>query len=559
MVDATGRRSLTAAIRAVRDEWPTEQRRPTVFAQRGMIASAHPLAAQAGLQVLAEGGNAFDAALATALVEGVVLPPMCGLGGDMFAVLYTARTGELYAINGSGAAPRAATPEYFLERGYRAMPLGGLLSASVPGAVDGYLTLHERFGSLPRERLFAPAIRLAADGFVVSPRLAALLRTGADGDLGRYPTSAAVFLPAGPPRSGDVLRQPQLARTLETVMRGGRQAFYEGAIAAAIAEFSARNGGLFTREDFAAHQTEVYRPLATTYRGLEVFTTAPPSQGLIVLEMLNLLEGFPLDQVEPCSADAIHWITEAKKIAFADRLAHCGDPRFVDIPLERLLSKAYAALRRGEIDPQRAAPLGPLAERLDGDTSYFCVVDAEGNAISFIHSLSRAWGSGVVAGETGILLNNRAGRGFSLQEGHPNRLAGGRRTMHTLHCYLVAEEGQPVLIGGTPGGDQQPQWNVQTLVSLIDHGLAPQVAVEAPRWYSFPGTDPATIDRPGELRLESRVAPAVLEELRRRGHPVQVLGPWGAGGAVQLIAIDRERGVLLGATDPRAEGVVLGL
>jgi len=275
--------------------------------------------------------------------------------------------------------------------------------------------------------------------------------------------------------------------------------------------------------------------------------------------MLNLLEGFPLAELGAMSADTVHIVAEAKKIAFADRLAHCGDPRFTDIPVDRLISKEHAAKRRAEIDMRRATPIGLSLESARGDTSYFCVADGQGNAISFIHSLSAGWGCGVVAGETGILLNNRAGRGFRLVDGHPNRLAGGRRTMHTLNCYILADAGRPVLVGGTPGGDQQPQWNVQTITNIIDHGLDPQTAIEAPRWYSFPGTDPANQGKPSELRLEGRLPDDTLEELRGLGHSVQVLEPWSAGGAVQLIALDQEREVLLGATDPRAEGMALGV
>jgi len=547
------------AIGAESHEWPISRRRPAVLARRGVVASAHTLAAGAGLRALADGGNAFDAAIATALVEGVVLPWACGLGGDMFCVLYQARSEQFFAISGSGCAPHAVHADYFLERGWRTMPVDGLLSVGVPGALDAYATLHEHFGTVPLSRLFEPAIDLAANGFVVSPRLAHHVRTGAD-RLRGYATSSALFLPGGQPlQIGDVLRRPNLARTLNIVQRGGGRTLYQGELAKAIVSFSEANGGLFSRADFADHRSELHRPLRTSYRGLDIYQPSLPSQGLIMLEMLNILEGFPLGELDPLSAESIHLIAEAKKIAFADRLAYCGDPRFVNSPAQRLLSKQYAAERRAEIDPERAAP--PRSDSRDSadETTCCCVVDAQGNAITLIHSLASSWGSGVVAGDTGILLNNRAGRGFTLEEGHPNRLAGGRRTVNTLNCCLLAEEDKPALLWGTPGGDLGLQWNVQVLVHVLDRGLDPQAAIETPRWHSFPGADPGQLDQPPELQLEDRFSHLTLNELRRRGHALRLLHPWGAPSAMQMIMLDHARGTFLGATDPRAEGAALGI
>ncbi|MGH2353962.1 MAG: gamma-glutamyltransferase family protein, partial [Chloroflexota bacterium] len=318
-------------------------------------------------------------------------------------------------------------------------------------------------------------------------------------------------------------------------------------------------GGTFSLEDFAEHTTEVYEPIHTSYRGVEVYETRPPSQGLLVLEQLNLLEGFDLAATGFGTADTIHLMAEAKKLAYADRLRYAGDPRFVDVPLAELVSKSFAARRRQAIDPRRAASqvAGALPEVLHGDTSYFCVADGDGNAVSFIHSLSAGWGSGVVAGTTGIVLNNRAGRGFTLEEGHPNVFAGGKKTMHTLNCYLLMRDGQLHAVGGTPGGDQQPQWNVQTIVNVLDFGMNVQQAIEAPRWYSFPSTDPAHVGKPSELRLEARFDPAVATDLEARGHRVVGLNPWGAGGAVQVI-VRQPNGVLVGGSDPRAGGIALG-
>jgi gamma-glutamyltranspeptidase/glutathione hydrolase len=411
------------------------------------------------------------------------------------------------------------------------MPLDGLESVSVPGAPDAYWTLHQRFGSLPWRRLCEPAIRYAEEGLAVSPRLNRSI-AGSGAKLRKFAPSAAVYFPGGQaPAVGGVFRRPAYGRSLRLYAEGGPEAYYRGPIAHEIVRYAQEQGALFTAEDFAAHRTEVYDPIRTTYRGVEVCETAPPSQGLIVLEWLNLLEGYDLAGMGFGAPEAIHLMVETKKLAFADRLRYAGDPRFVDVPLRQLLSKEFAARRRRGVDPQRATLDVPGAppEDLHGDTSSFCVADGRGNAVSFIHSLSAGFGSGVVAGETGITLNNRAGRGFSLDEGHPNVIAGGKRTMHTLNCFLLLREGALYAVGGTPGGDMQPQWNVQLITDLVDFGLDPQQAVEAPRWYAFPGTDPEHVRKPQEVRLESRFPEATARGLAERGHRVVDLGAWDGG------------------------------
>lgn len=352
---------------------------------------------------------------------------------------------------------------------------------------------------------------------------------------------------------------PDLARTIRTYAERGPDVFYRGEIAAEIVRSSMEGGGLFGAAEFAEHTTDVYNPLHTTYREVDVYTTAPPSQGVIVLEWLNLMEGYDLKSLGFGSADALHLMVETKKLAFADRLAYCGDPRFIDNPLDELLSKAYAEKRRGAVDSKQAnnEPLaGSLKER-GGNTSYFAVADGEGNVISFIHSLSAAFGCCVVAGETGVMLNNRAGRGFTLDEGHPNVIEGGKKTMHTLNCYLLCRDGRPYAAVGTPGGDRQAQWDAQVISNLLDHGMDVQQAVEAPRWVSSPGTDPASINTPMQFRYEDRFDPGVIEELARRGHRVNPMTEWGGGGALQVIARDGD-GTLQGGCDPRSRGVALG-
>ena len=539
------------------------QQSPIAYGSEGMISAADPIAARVGIDVLESGGNAVDAAIAVASVENVTLPAMCGLGGDVFAIVYEASTGRCTAINGSGVCAYKATPEYFLERGFRKMPISGLYSAAVPGAVHAYETIANLFATRPLGDLLQPAIEIAGQGFIL-PETTAGVIAGTAHVLGQFPTSALIFMPGGRSlQAGDRLRNPDLAESLRLIASGGSKAFYEGDISRRIADFYRASGNSdsgLTEAEFADHETEVYAPISTDYRGYQVHQTRPVSQGLIVLEELNLLEGFDLRMLGRNTTQTLHIMIETKKLAFADRLRYCGDPRTVDFSINSLISKEFAALRRRDIDHSRA--LGVLAgappELLGGDTTYFAVADRWGNAVSIIHSLSNAFGSGVVAGDTGIVLNNRAGRGFTLEAGHPNRLAGGKRTMHTLNCYLITNEGKPVIVGGTPGGDQQPQWNMQTIVNLVDFDLNVQEAAEAPRWYSFPSTDPETIENRFVVRAEQGISDDALAGLTERGHRVERLDRWGAGGGVQLIAFDHHRKILLGGTDPRVAGMAIG-
>ncbi|MCS7207264.1 MAG: gamma-glutamyltransferase [Dehalococcoidia bacterium] len=537
--------------------------RSVVLTRNGMVCSASPLAGAVGLRVLQEGGNAIDATIATAAAEGVVLPPMCGLGGEVFALVYWAREGKVYGVTGSGKAPLKATREFFVSRGYTVMPQDGPLAVAIPGEVDAFDTLLRRFGSgkFSLARLLEPAIALAEEGFPLPPRITRYLVVFAP-QLARHPSTARIFLNNGRPyQPGDILRQPELARSLRAIADKGPREFYEGELARRLVQGLQEEGGLYTLQEWAAHRTIVYdTPLTTTYRGFTVYETHLPSQGILVLQMLNILEGLDLRGMGHTSADYIHLLTEAKKLAYADRLAYLGDPEFVPAPWQALLDKGYAAERRKAIDMRRAAPSvapGALAVPAgDGATSYFCVIDRQGNAVSFIHSLSNAFGACRVVGDTGILLNNRVGRGFSLVEGHPNVIAPGKRTMHTLNAYMVFQGGRLHLIGGTPGGDNQPQWNVQVLTRLLDFGLNPQEAAEAPRFTHFPGTDPVAVDAPPELRLEEPFLQntALVDDLKRRGHAV---GPYPASGflgGVQIIAIDPATGVRMGGSDPRCDG-----
>ena len=537
-------------------------RYPEAFGLRGMIASAHPRAALVGAAILERGGNAFDAAIAVAAAEGVLLPMMCGLGGDGFAVVYDARRREVLGLNGSGVAASGATREHYTSQGFQFMPLEGVHSVGVPGAVAFYETIWKRWGSLPWAELWAPAVRLAEEGVAVTAWVSRWIGERAD-VLRRFPDSARLFLPDGrPPAPGERWVAPDLGRSLRAVASGGADGFYRGELAERLLAFLRREGARFEPADFARQidETFVYPAIATDYRSFTVYETAPVSQGFLLLSQLNILEGLDLRPLPLVGADRIHLLVEAKKLAFEDRNRHAVDPAFVRWPLAELIGKEHAARRRAEIDLRKARlPEGMLVPEVAADTSSFAVVDADGNAVSFIHSLSAAFGSGVVAGDTGITLNNRAGRGFSLDEAHPNVFVPGRRTMHTLNAYIVCRDGRPWLVGGTPGGDQQTQWSTQVLTSIIDHGLSPQEAVEAPRWFSFPGTDPANLGLPMVVRAEERVPEVTRGELVERGHVVETLGPWAGGGAVQLIEVDAARGVLRGGSDPRPGGIALGL
>lgn len=525
----------------------------------GMVATAHPLATAAGLEVLRRGGNAMDAAIAIAGVTSVVLPSMCGLGGDTFLIYYDASTGKIEALNGSGIAPYGATLEHYAEKGYTEyMPLEGPLSVAVPGSPHAFATALKRWGTWSLSQAMEPAVNYARNGFPVSEILADHFRTYRE-KLARFPETAKTFLKedGSTYQAGEIMRLPDYADSIELFARGGAEEFYQGQLAEKLVAHMEATGGLIGQRELAEHESEIYEPLSIDYRGYRVYQTAPPSQGLIMLEELALLEGYDLAALGPNNPTAIHLMVEAKKLAYADRLAYAGDPRFVDTPVEQLISASYAARRRQDIDPSKAANVVDCGDP-DGDTTSFVVVDAAGNAVSFIHSLSLAFGSGVTIPRTGILLNNRAGRGFVLDPKHPNCLAPGKKTMHTLNTYLVTYNGRPYLVGNTPGGDGQPQWNMQIIVNCIDFGMSVYEAVNAPRWTSIPGTDPASIKHPVRLRLENRFSDSIQDRLRELGHDLVVVDAWAGGGAVQLIMIDPRTNVRYGASDPRGDGACLG-
>lgn len=545
-----------------------------VLGTRGMVACAHYLATQAGMQILAQGGNAVDAAIAANTVMTVVYPSTCSAGGDVFMLIWEAKTQQLHALNGSGRAPQNMTPDYFAARNMNKIPLRGPLSINVPGAVDGWFEALKRFGSLSAETIFAPAIAFAEEGMPITPKLAGWLKNAAEGVLGPWSSSAEVFLTGGkPPRANTILRQPYLAQTYRVLAKEGRDAFYRGPLGKTITEYVQRCGGVLSMEDLEYHHSDWVAPISTTYRGYEVYEFPPNSQGIAALEMLNILEGYDVKSLGYQTAEYLHILLEAKKLAFADRDRYVSDPAFVDIPVERLLSKDYAQQLRTRINLQRATPFAQLAPEEEGDTMYLCTADAQGNIVSLIQSLYNGFGSGVVGGKTGVLLQNR-GTYFSLDPRHVNYLQPGKRTMHTLTPAMVLHDGRPLMALGSMGGDTQPQIHVQLLSTMLDFGKNVQQAISAPRWRSArylkrqgmqersgqSGVDEYLEPGVGEVvMLEQRFPNAVPLALNLLGHDVIVTGPWeDSMGHAQAIVTNPETRVLAGAADPRCDGLALG-
>jgi gamma-glutamyltranspeptidase / glutathione hydrolase len=533
--------------------------RSVVMARNGVIATSQPLATAAGLRVLQNGGNAIDAAVTAAAVLAVVEPTMNSAGGDLFALLYDAKTKRIHGLNSSGRAPAAATLEEFQRRKLDKIPLRGELSVSVPGVVDGWSELLAKHGTITLAQALEPAIRYARDGFAVSEIVAWQWREVED-VLARDPKAAAIFLPNGkPPAAGDVFKNPALASSLEQIAKGGRDVFYRGAIAKAIADDMQRRGGLIHAEDLAAQHADWVDPLSTTYRGYQVTELPPNTQGIVPLEMLNILEGYDVRALGHNTAAYLHLLVEAKRIAFADRDAWIGDPASTPkAAIDRMLSKDYAAQRRREIDADAAAhdvkpmtldgrssPDGGEHPKGMGDTVYLTAADSQGTVISLIQSVFEIFGSGLVAGDTGIVLQNR-GSLFSLTPGHPNQLAPGKRPFHTLIPAMVLKDGQPFLSFGVMGGDMQAQGHVQVLLNLIDFGMNIQEAGEAARFRHSPAG----------IALESAITADARFGLAARGHHLTETP--GVFGGFQGILIDPKTHVLMAGSDPRKDGMAAG-
>ena len=533
--------------------------RPPTLAPRGMVACPHALASEAGVEILKAGGSAVDAAIAASAALSVIYPHMTGLGGDAFWLIYDARQKRVRYLDGAGCAAASAMIDAFRARGMGEIPFRGILPATltVPGAVASWCEAHAAHGRLPLTRNLAAAAGYAREGFPVTERLANWIAATAP-ELAQNREAAAIFLKHGKaPRTGQTLVNADLARSIEAVGAGGRAAFYEGEIAQELARYALASGGFFSAADFRAQHAQWREPIHTDYRGVRLYQTPPPTQGISVLQMLNLLEPYELGAMDYLGADHVHFLVQAKQLAYHDRDRWVADPAFADIPVERLLSRAYADERRKLIDPARALPWDkvPSYGSLAGDTVYICAVDAEGNAASLIHSLYGVFGSGVVAGRSGIVLQNR-GAYFSLDPAHPNRLAPGKRPLHTLIASLAFRDDELWQVFGCMGADGQPQIQLQAYIAMIDFGLNVQQAIESPRWLSgrFALGEPRDL-----LNIEGRYAEASMQELERRGH---VLNRWGAwnelAGHAHGITIDPVSGARWGGSDPRSDGAAIG-
>ncbi len=546
--------------------------RAPVLATHGMAATAQPLASQIAIDILKAGGSAVDAAIAANAALGLMEPTGCGIGGDLFAIVWDPRTGKLYGLNASGRSPlgrdlAALTANPKVKDGK--IPSFGTLSVTVPGAVDGWFELHAKFGKLPMKDLLAPAIRYAREGFPVTELIAYywdrnMTRLGenfdkGDGPIEEFANARATYLVDGrAPRQGEIFKNPDLARTYERIAEGGRDAYYKGEIAKAIDAYMKRIGGDLRLEDFAAHTSQWVEPASVNYRGVDVYGLPPNSQGLATLQILGILEGFDMRGFGAGSADSLTAMVEAKRLAFEDAARYYADPAFAKIPQDWLLSKDYAAERRALIDLNHAMTnVEPGDAPLSSDTTYFTVADKDGMMISIIQSNYRGMGSGLVPDGLGFMLQDR-GELFNLDPSHPNAYAPGKRPFQTIIPGFAMKDGQPWLSFGVMGGDMQPQGQAQIIVNMVDYGMNVQEAGDAARWHHDGGSQPTgeTPDPIGKLELESGIAPEVRAEMERRGYVLQP-GSGGFGG-YQAIMRDPVTGVYWGASESRKDGAAIG-
>ncbi len=533
-------------------------RRSPVYGRRGMVAASQPLAVAAGLEILAAGGNAADAAVATAAALNVTEPTSTGIGGDCFALFYDAQTGHISALNGSGRAPAGLTLERLAKEGFaHELPPYHAHTVTVPGACAGWCDLIERYGRLPLARILAPAIRLAEEGFPVAPLTAYFWQRGAERQLRTAPGGLELTLDGRGPRAGELFRNPGLARTLRAVAEGGKRAYYEGPIAEAIAAVLQAAGGCMTAEDLATHTSTWEQPISTTYRGLRIWECPPNGQGLAALLALNILEGYDLAALDPLAPERLHLTIEAMRLAFADVRWYVADPAFNPAPLAGLLAKTYAETRRKLIDPRRATVDQQHGAPVAGsDTVYFCVVDGAGNACSFINSNYMGFGTGIVPAGWGFTLQNR-GHNFSLDARHPNALASRKRPYHTIIPAMATREADGSLYAafGVMGGFMQPQGHMQVVVGLAEDGLNPQAALDRPRFCITDGT------AGGHVALEEGIPAATLDRLAAMGHRVSLVTGYDRAtfGRGQIIRRDTDTGVLCAGSDPRADGCAMCL
>jgi len=520
--------------------------RSAAHAGEAMAATSHPLATQTALNVLREGGNAMDAAVAAVAVLGVVEPAMTGVGGDCFVLYAKGGKDDVIAFNGSGRAPQAASVDKLQGMGVDKVEEHGVHSITVPGAVQAWETLIADHGTKELGQLLQPAIKAAEQGFVVQPRVAHDWANQV-AKLEKDPGAKATFLPTGkPPKAGDSFKNPLLAETLKRIAREGAKGFYRGPVAEQIVKFLNGLGGLHTLDDFAGTAGEYVKPISTSYRGYTVHECPPNGSGITTLLLLNILEGVDLAKLDPAGVERLHLEVEAGRLAFADRDAYVGDPRYVDVPVDRLLSKKHGDDQRAHIRADRAMPgVPPVPMPAHNDTTYLCVVDKDRNAVSFINSIFDGFGSGKVAPGTGVVLQNR-GSSFKVDASHPNGIAGGKRPMHTIIPAMLTKGGRVVMPFGVMGGHYQPVGQSHVLTNILDYGMDPQEAIDFPRAHH----------RDGVVKLERGYSEAVAEGLRKLGHKtVPSDGPLGGG---QAIWIDEKTGNLVGGSEPRKDGMALG-
>jgi gamma-glutamyltranspeptidase/glutathione hydrolase len=533
--------------------------RSEVIAPHGMAATSQPLATQIALDILKAGGTAVDAAIAANAALGLMEPTGCGIGGDLFAIVWDAENRELTGLNASGRAPAAMTIEYFRDNGMKSIPPLGPLPVSVPGAVDGWYELHGRYGRLPMTEILAPAIEYARNGFPVSEVIAYYMGRNKR-HVEAYPGFAETYMPDGDtPKKGEIFRNPRLAKTYEMIAEGGRDVFYEGEIARTIDAFMAEQGGLLRYEDLANHRSEWVTPVSTNYRGWDVYELPPNGQGIAALQILNILEAYDIRSMGFGSAEYIHLFVEAKKLAYEDRARYYADMDFADVPVEWLISKEYADQRRKLISMTEASQSLPAgdAKLEDGDTIYLTVADKEGNMVSLIQSNFRGMGSGMIPGELGFMLQDRAEL-FSLDPDHANALQPGKRPFHTIIPAFVMKDGKPLLSFGVMGGSMQPQGHVQIIVNMLDFGMNLQEAGDAARVRHGGSSQPTgeIMTDGGTVFLEDGFDEKTRQALEKRGH---ALGDSdGSFGGYQGILRDHEQGVYYGASEVRKDGQAAG-
>jgi gamma-glutamyltranspeptidase/glutathione hydrolase len=523
-----------------------------------MAATSHPLATQIALDVLKQGGSAVDAAIAANAALGLMEPTGCGIGGDLFAIVWDPKTQQLYGLNASGRAPKALNIDYFTSRGMDKIPAYGPLPVSVPGCVDGWFELHQKFGRLKMSQVLQPAIGYAEQGFPVTELIAFYLERSI-AFLGKYPNVTDVYAPNGQaPAKGDIFKNPALANTYKQLAKGGRDAFYKGEMARTIAGFIQEQGGVLSYEDLATHRSEWITPVSANYRGYDVWELPPNGQGIASLQMLNILEGYDFSKISFGSAEHIHYFVEAKKLAFEDRAKYYADMDFVKVPVQELISKEYAEERRALINPSRAGRSYGAGNITAGETIYMTVADKDGMMISLIQSNYRGMGSGMVPPGLGFMLQDR-GELFHLDPTHANALQPGKRPFHTIIPCFITKDGKPWVSFGVMGGDFQPLGHVQVVMNLIDFGMNLQEAGDAPRIDHNGSVDPTGIPADaagGQITLEHGFDYATIRQLMAMGHKVGFA--YGIYGGYQAIMYDAQRKVYLGASESRKDGHAAG-